>query len=281
MGSIWLRDLDDWLRTEGIAFREYPGWETRARSSGGFDQVWGIVAHHTASNATWQNDCAYMWQNATTKPIGNVHLDRAGVVTIGTAGASNTNGKGIAPWSTSKGVIPLDPSSMGNRMAFAIEAASNGVGERWPRPQMDAYLRLMNMLCRRLRLDPMRDVTTHRGWAGTRKSDPFGPADGYPTLGAGTWDVAALRSLVAAAGSTLQPPPIPPPSGDDDMLVSSKTLASVTSAPPVDQFNSGAASEWFQQALFKAFLFELTGSDEYDQAAALKLNELLQRKDTG
>jgi hypothetical protein len=94
-------------------------------------------------------------------------------------------------------------------MAFAIEAANNGVGERWPRHQMDCYLRFMNMLCRRLGLDPMQDVTTHRGWAGTRKSDPFGPADGYPQLGNGTWPVTELRTLVAAA--TPKPPPEPAP----------------------------------------------------------------------
>lgn len=211
MGSIWLRELDAWCRADNIPFREYPGWRTRARSSGGFDQVWGIVAHHTGSapGSSWQNDCAYMWMNATDRPIGNVHLDRNGVITLGAAGATNTNGRGIGPWQTSKGVIPIEPSSMGNRMAFAIEAANNGVGELWPQVQMNMYIRFMAMLCRRCGLDPMRDIDTHRGWAGTRKSDPFGPVDGYPTLGNQTWPTAALRKLVAP----VQPPPPPPPPG--------------------------------------------------------------------
>jgi LysM repeat protein len=152
-----------------------------------------------------------MWLNASTRPIGNVHLDRAGVVTLGAAGATNTNGRGIADWQCSKGTIPISPTTMGNRMAFAIEAANNGVGETWPRAQMDTYMRLIAMLCEKLHLDPQRDVTTHRGWAGTRKSDPFGPASGYPNLGTQTWSIPALRDYVAAVHTS--PPPPPPPSG--------------------------------------------------------------------
>lgn len=200
IGAYWLHDLDDWCREEGIPYREYAGWLTRSRSSGGFDQIWGAVAHHTGSNVPWQNDCAYMWVNASTRPVGNVHLDRAGVFTLGAAGATNTNGAGIANWVCSKGTIPIDPTTMGNRMAFAIEAASNGVGETWPRAQMDSYLKFLNMLARRFGWDPMRDINTHRGWAGTRKSDPFGPASGYPTLGTVTWPVPELRTLVRDAG---------------------------------------------------------------------------------
>jgi N-acetylmuramoyl-L-alanine amidase len=219
MGTLWLHDLDDWMREEGIPFREYPGWLTRSRSSGGFDKLLGAVAHHTGSNSSWQNDCAYMWQNAATRPIGNVHLDRAGVFTLGAAGACNTNGRGIAPWHCSQGTIPIDPTTMGNRMALAVEAANNGVGERWPRVQMDSYLRFLNMLARRRGWDPIRDINTHRGWAGTRKSDPFGPAEGYPTLGSGTWPVPALRSLVAAAGPSEPPPPVEPTEGEADMFL--------------------------------------------------------------
>lgn len=210
MGSIWLHEVDDWFREEGIPFREYPGWLTRSRSSGGFDQVWGVVMHHTASMNTWQNDVAYEWLNAATKPIGNMHLDRAGVFTLGCAGASNTNGRGITDWHTSKGIIPILPTTMGNRMAIAIEAANNGIGERWPRAQMDSYLRAVNLLCRKFGLQPSPDVNTHRGWAGTRKRDPFGPADGYPSLGVETWPVGAVRSAVAAVGGSTPPPPPPP-----------------------------------------------------------------------
>jgi hypothetical protein len=207
IGAIWLHSLDDWFAAEGIPFREYPGWLTRSRSSGGFDQVWGIIAHHTASNTSWQSDCSYMWVNAGTRPIGNVHLDRAGVWTLGAAGATNTAGAGLAPWQTSKGVIPTSPSSMGNRMTFNIEAANNGVGERWPKAQVDSYMAGMAMLCRRLGLVATPDVTTHRGWAGTRKSDPFGPAEGYPNLGSQFWSIPALRDYVRVAGT---PPPLPP-----------------------------------------------------------------------
>lgn len=212
MGSVWLRDVPAWFTKAGIPFREYPGWQTRSRSSGGFDDIRGGVAHHTGSppTATWQNDCAYMWLNATTRPIGNFHLDRTGIWTLGAAGASNTNGRGLADWHTSRGVIPIEPSTMGNRMAFAVEAASNGVGERWPKVQADSYFAGLAVLCDELGLDPNRDITTHRGWAGTRKSDPFGPVEGYVTLGSQTWPVSALRSIIAAVNPDPPPAPIPP-----------------------------------------------------------------------
>ena len=30
---------------------------------GGYDRVWAVFCHHTASNTTPDNDCRYMWDN--------------------------------------------------------------------------------------------------------------------------------------------------------------------------------------------------------------------------
>jgi hypothetical protein len=229
MGAYWLHDVDEWFISAGIPFRLYPGWETRSRSSGGFDDIRGLVAHHTVSTTTWQNDCAYMWQNAVTKPIGNFHLDREGIWTIGCAGASNTNGAGLADWHTTRGIIPIDPTSMGNRMAPAIEAANDGIGEEWPKVQADSYFEGMAVLCDHLGLEPVADVTTHRGWAGARKQDPYGPVEGYATLGTTYWSVPALRALVANALEPPEPPPTPEePMTDDQMAELAELCAEAT-----------------------------------------------------
>ena len=94
MGGVWLHDLPYVIAAAGIPHRTWPGWETRSRSSGGYDAVWALGVHHTASSTTPDNDCSYMWQNSPDRPIGTMLLDRAGLVTVGAAGATNTQGKG-------------------------------------------------------------------------------------------------------------------------------------------------------------------------------------------
>ena len=50
MGGIWLYDLPDVLAGAGLTVDTWPGWENRSRSSGGYDAVRAVFAHHTASN---------------------------------------------------------------------------------------------------------------------------------------------------------------------------------------------------------------------------------------
>ncbi|MBA3403982.1 MAG: N-acetylmuramoyl-L-alanine amidase [Gemmatimonadaceae bacterium] len=89
---------------------------------------------------------------------------------------------------------------------------------------------------------------------------------------------AQMRSLILPRareilGAWLAPPPVL----EDDMLVNAATLASVKSAPSVAAVEAGdeATSRWLQQALVKALLFQVTGSTEYTQAAAEKLNAIV------
>jgi len=218
MGSYWLRDLPDVIGNAGLRYRTWPGWENRARSSGGYDQVWAVFAHHTASKTSPDNDCSYMWDDDGTsdQPIGALLLDRTGLITIGAAGATNTQGKG-GPWSLSKGTIALDK---GNAYGIAVEAANNGVGEAWPKAQTDVYPRLVAALCDAYGLDVDRDVLAHFEWCQPscpgRKVDPVGPSPW--ASGAQSWNMDAFRT--AAAGS---PSPQPePPEEDDDMLFIAK-----------------------------------------------------------
>ena len=224
MGDLWARALPHYLEAWGVPVRDlYDGWETRSRSTGGFDGVWGVGVHHTASRASVDNDCAYMWRNAADRPIGNVLLDRDGLVTVGCAGASNTQGKG-GPVHTARGAIPQDS---GNRYLFSIEAANDGAGEVWPDAQQSTYVALvcavMDWATHETPGPPLAcgDVLSHYEWACGRQSkvDPAGPSQWSKPSGGGEanmWRMDDFRGSVFAHANAVVPVP-PRPPGDDDM----------------------------------------------------------------
>ena len=207
---VMLLDLPDIIAESGVHVVTYPNWQTRARRAGGFIDVRGVCAHHTASNTHPDNDMGWMWTNSPDRPIGNIFLDRTGKVTVGAAGASNTQGRG-GPVQTSKGEVPLD---QGNDYLIAIEAANDGTGEVWPDVQVDAYLAMIAALVDGYGLEP-GDVFTHAGWTPGRKVDPAGPTPSHPTLGGltgrTTWPQSALRALIAERLTD------PNPDTEDDM----------------------------------------------------------------
>lgn len=218
MGQVWLTELDRWLINAGLDVSVYDDqWKTRARSSGGYERVLGIGIHHDASNpnSTDQSACDWAWKNSSDRPIGAIRLGRSGHITVGAAGATNTMGKG-GPLTSTHGTIPRD---QGNLYMVAIEAGNNGVGETWPRIQIEAYLLMVDTLCSHLGL-AHSDVWSHAGYCAPscpgRKIDPAGPAEGYPNLGPGTWPDKQFRGYLDA----LQPEPAPPPPSleEDDML---------------------------------------------------------------
>lgn len=213
MGKIWLHDLPKWIKDWGLPVTTHPGWELRSRGSGGYEALRGIGTHHDASGARTSDAAAESWMWSATggdQPIGAIRLRRSGVIVVGAAGATNTQGKG-GPLVGSRGTIPLND---GNRYLVAIEAANDGVGEPWPRDQLTNYLELCACLCEHLDLDPARDIWGHAGYvapsAPGRKIDPAGPTPAYPTLGgttgARTWRDADFRALVIEA---LKPDPGP------------------------------------------------------------------------
>ena len=191
MGAYWLHDLPAVIAGAGLDVDTWPGWQDRSRSSGGYDAVYAVFAHHTGSSTSPDNDMSYMWDNAEDRPIGALYLARDGVVTVGAAGATNTQGKG-GPWTLSTGTIPLDK---GNAYGIAIEAAG-GYGDPWPAEQTDAYLVLVAALCSAYGLDVDRDVLAHFEWCEPscpgRKVDPAGPSPW--ATGSGSWDMDAFRA---------------------------------------------------------------------------------------
>ena len=209
MGALWLYDLPDVLAGAGLTVDVWPGWETRARASGGYDAVRAVFAHHTASNTSPDSDRSFMWDaSGGDQPIGALYLARDGTITVGAAGATNCQGKG-GPWDLSTGTIPRDA---GNGYGIALEAANSGTGEPWPAAQTDAYVTACRALCAGYDLDPSRDVLSHYEWCAPscpgRKIDPAGPSPW--ATGTATWDMTAFRADVAAGAD-----PYPDPGGDD------------------------------------------------------------------
>lgn len=200
MGSRYLTDLADVVRSTGLVVQEEPGWQTRARSSGGYNSGLPnhVMVHHTASGASsdGQPDVNYMCYGSENRPVANLYLSRSGKVWIMAAGATNTNGSGSDPC----GATAND--SM-NSAAIGIEAGNNGTGEPWPQAQQDAYTKLCKKLCDHYGI-PVARVHSHAEWAPGRKIDPAGPSQ---WASSGTWNEDAFRTSVAAAGGGSTPAP--------------------------------------------------------------------------
>lgn len=223
--SLYYVELPDILSGAGVAVGVGPvnaGWETRARSTGGFAAPpLAVFWHHTASQTAIENDLSWQCHNCPDKPVGNMTIDRNGTVWPVAAGASNCAGKG-GPASFSRGTIPLDS---GNTKGWNIEVANNGIGEQWPVAQIDAYFASSNALNAYFGNHPT-DVITHHEWAPTRKIDPAraeavqGPWHPRSINSSGTWDLHDIRNeCLARASHAPSPGPITPSTGEDMALL--------------------------------------------------------------
>jgi hypothetical protein len=207
------------LRAGGCSVHEYDGWQTRARSSGGFASGRPIAVfwHHTASQTSPGNDANYMCHGSDNRPVANVLVARDGVVWVLAAGCTNTNGKGKS-MAFSRGTVAADSA---NSYVFGMEIANSGVGESYPAAQIDAAFKVSNIVNRRMG-NLAGDVCTHQHYAPDRKIDPA--MGGYYVGGSwhprectnsGTWDVNDLRSECQRRMGGA-----PPPSGDDEFMLS-------------------------------------------------------------
>lgn len=229
MSGLYLTWLADELRAAGLTVVETDGWQTRARSSGGFPETpLGVQWHHTASQTSPENDIHWQIYGCEDAPVGNMTLMRDGSIWLIAAGAANTAGKG-GPLNLSRGQVPQDS---GNTRTVAIEVANNGVGEPWPEVQVNSYFTASNAINARLGNLPS-DVFSHalgsgNGWT-DRKIDPAtadavqGPWQPRSVNSSGTWSLDDIRAECLARagqapptpGPTPEPPQPQPPSGDD------------------------------------------------------------------
>jgi len=234
-------DLVAILRGAGCTVKENSttaGWQTRARSSGGFPAApLATFWHHTASSTGPENDLSWQIVGCDDAPVGNLLLDRDGVYWPVAGGASNCAGKG-GPATFSRGTVPQDS---GNTRGFQIEVANNGLGEAWPQAQIDAYFTGSNALNAHVGNQPT-DVITHNAWAPTRKIDPAtadavqGPWKPRSCTSSGTWDLDDIRAECARRATATIPPEEPDmPLTDDDVdRIAKAVWARLVSVPDKD-----------------------------------------------
>lgn len=257
MGARYLLELPDVVRRAGLVLVLEPGWETRARSSGGYDagRPDHVMVHHTASNpgSDPHGDVDYMCHGSDSRPVANLYLSRSGAVTVMAAGATNTNGTGTCPH--------CGTTDNMNVRAVGIEAANNGVGEPWPVVQQDAYVALVAELEATYRIAPQA-CQLHATYAPGRKIDPAGPSR-YAT-GSATWNLDAFRADVAAGGI--------PPLEEEEILVpyvlkNSRTGAAIVVEPSGLRSIGGAELNYLDS---KFDVVNVPDGDEWQMALAAR-----------
>ena len=176
---VWLFDV---VKAAGLPVREIAGWRDRGHDD--FGSIWGIVAHHTGSNAASAQSIAFHPELGLASQL---HLSRTGVVTI--------CGVGVA-WHAGQGSWPGIATNNANMVTIGIEAAN--AGQEWPDVQYDAYVRLCAAILNKLGL-PSSRVIGHKEWGAIQgKWDP------------GAINMDAFRRNVATAQKGSLPLPIPP-----------------------------------------------------------------------
>jgi hypothetical protein len=154
MRLTWLADV---LRAEGLKVDESQGWKGRGKD---LDRVEGVVLHHTATGPDVPDGrvdtLLIVGRPDLNGPLCQLGLRRDGSFYVVADGKGNHNGFGR--W--------------GNQ-SIGIEAYNDGVGEPWPREQLDAYQRGTAAILRHLGLDVSR-AQGHREQDPKRKIDPAG-----------------------------------------------------------------------------------------------------------
>jgi len=154
MRLTWLADV---LRAADLKVVEHPGWVDRGRN---LTAVNAVIWHHTASGPR-TSDAAVArlligGRPDLPGPLCQLGLARDGTYHVIAAGKGNHNGYG----------------NYGNQ-TIGIEAYNDGVGERWPSVQIDAYDRGTAAILRHLGLTSGQ-VKGHKETDPGRKIDPAG-----------------------------------------------------------------------------------------------------------
>lgn len=195
-------------RRTGFPVVEENGWRGRGVNFPG--PVRSVICHHDAANqAPWQfNTVVRDGRTGLAGPLSQFTIRRDGTIHVVADGRANHAG------------VTINDSIWGGNYSIGIEAANNGVGEPWPRYQLDAYEALVAELCREFGLGTDR-VRGHKEIASPlgRKIDPAGI------------DMNGFRSAVAhriaagpGGGGGTTPPPAPVDIHTEPLLLEECTM---------------------------------------------------------
>jgi hypothetical protein len=183
--AVWLAAV---LRKAGCRVVEMDGWQTRETRVGFNPQ--GVVWHHTATGPNVSNlnvrKLLRDGRSDLSGPLCQLGLERDGTYVVIAAGRANHAGFGT-PW--------------GND-SIGIEAYNDGVGEPWPKVQLDAFEDGTAAILTALHLGAPQ-VKAHREVDPGRKIDPTGI------------DMNQARARIA---DLLTPKPQPLAPSEDPML---------------------------------------------------------------
>jgi N-acetyl-anhydromuramyl-L-alanine amidase AmpD len=150
----WLADA---LREEGLEVVEYPGWQQRGH--GEFEDIWGVVCHHTGSD------------NTTPQVLADGRPDLEGPlahIVIAQDGTATVVAQGVA-WHAGRGQHDGLPDNQANAHTVGITAINDGQQE-YPDVQYQAYGRAAAAIVRKIG-QPSSHVIGHKEWSGD-KADP-------------------------------------------------------------------------------------------------------------
>jgi hypothetical protein len=159
-----LRWLPIVLEEAGLTVIQYPGWQTRGHGDVGPIQF--VMCHHSAAKRGSGNapslELVAMGRPDLPGPLSQLVLARNGIYYVVAAGKGYHAGTG--EWMR---------VTAGNAYSIGIEAENDGIGEPWPVPQMEAYIRGVAAILRHIKAEPIMAVG-HREFAlpKGRKIDP-------------------------------------------------------------------------------------------------------------
>lgn len=178
------------LRSYGLTVVVVPGWRYRGRpaSTGTFNPV-GVLCHHSATSirATVAAVLRLLvgGRSDLPGPLAHLGLGRDGTVYVIAAGRANHAGK-----ARSSGTVAAGD---GNSLYIGIEAFNDGLGEKWPEVQYNAYVLLCAVLSVEITKNSPNTVRGHKETSVTGKIDP-------------RFDMDAFRSKVAIKMGQIQQP---------------------------------------------------------------------------
>lgn len=156
--------LPDTLQLAGLKVAETDGWRTRGKRDMG--KVEGVICHHTGGLPPGKGSMTSLktlvnGRPGLSGPLSQLGLGRDGTYYVIAAGVANHAGKGH--W---KG------KERGNSSFIGIEAENSGqADDAWPEVQIDAFVRGVAAILKRIGADAIM-CASHHEWAPGRKNDP-------------------------------------------------------------------------------------------------------------